>query len=343
MARQQYPIIERHGDVVTVTARSTVEAQQVASDALGTDCTLTSVEKVHEGGIGGFFATELVRVTARPSRGEPRTEARVARRLEEMDAVLTSAEDLMSSLRAKAPEFADRLLEEWARDAQVATPEPAAPIAVPVAAVEPPPPPPPLVVAPAPVSRPAVPAAPVTVADRRWSHHVLRAMGIPDPVVDVAARSHPATESEWIVALMGALRDLCAPAAAIPTIMVGPACANLARQLRLVSVAPEELLDSVSSVAVPHVSARAVAASLNGRVVHLVVGGAWQHLGALPVRMVSAASPADLLEALRVGVAWGASLGWYWSGDRYERIDEFTVVSHIRTLLCAADPVVVPA
>jgi hypothetical protein len=111
----------------------------------------------------------------------------------------------------------------------------------------------------------------------------------------------------------------------------------------LVSVAPEELLDSVSSVAVPHVSARAVAASLNGRVVHLVVGGAWQHLGALPVHMVSAASPADLLEALRVSVAWGASLGWYWSGDRYERIDEFTVVSHIRTMLCVADPVVVPA
>ena len=352
MAKQQYPIIERHSEGVTVTARNSVEAQQAANDALGTDCTITSVEKVHEGGIGGFFATELVRMTAKPSK------------LQEMDAVLTSAEDLVSSLRARAPHFADRLLEEWCQEQKVVEQKVVEPAQVWQAAPQRPAaePAPRQVAAPAPVVSaprpagvlPALPTATVlqpapiampsrTTIDQRWSHHVLRAMGIPARVVDAALTHGPTTESEWIVALMGALRGLCTGGPIAPTVMVGPSCANLARQLKLISVAPDELVDSVSSVAVPHVTARAAAASLNGRLVHLVVGGGWQHLGGLPVHVVSAASAADLLEAMRVCVAWDASLGWYWSGERYDRIDEFTIVTHIRAKLCVADPVFVPA
>jgi hypothetical protein len=204
-------------------------------------------------------------------------------------------------------------------------------------------------VVPAPVvPAPAVPARPVAAAtrgviDQRWSHSALRAMGIPDRVVDAALTHRPTTEAEWIVALMGALSGLCTGGPVAPVVMVGPSCANLARQLKLVSVAPDELVDSVSSVAVPHVTARAAGAALNGRLVHLVVGGGWQHLGGLPVHIVSAASSADLLEAMRVCVAWEASLGWYWAGERYERIDEFTIVSLIRAKLCVADPVFVTA
>jgi hypothetical protein len=362
MAKQQYPIIERHSEGVTVTARSSVEAQQAANDALGTDCTITSVEKVQEGGIGGFFATELVRMTAKPSK------------LQEMDLVLTSAEDLVSSLRARAPHFADRLLDEWRHEHDVAETQPVWEVSN-AASTQPAPlapraPEQTVHVEPAPqqtmhpmiqpaIAHPAV-AAPVfanatvlqpapivasmrSTVDQRWSHHVLRAMGIPDRVVDAALTLRPTTESEWIVALMGALRGLCTGGPVAPIVMVGPSCANLARQLKLVSVSPDEMVESVSSVAVPHVTARAAAASLNGRLVHLVVGGGWQHLGGLPVHVVSAASSADLLEAMRVCVAWEASLGWYWAGERYERIDEFTIVSLIRAKLCVADPVFVPA
>ncbi len=347
MGRTNYPIIERHADGVTVTARNSVEAQQAANDTLGTDCTIVKVEKVQEGGIGGFFATELVRVTAKPLK------------LSEMDAVLTSAEDLVSSLRSKAPEFADRLLDQWRQETKTAVEpavEPAAertlaellaeraaapaepePIPMPTYAAAPAQPP--LSLQPA-----IIAAAPMrSLMDQRWSHHALRAMGIPDRVVDAALTQQPTTEAEWIVALMGALRGLCTGGPAAPTVMVGPSCANLARQLKLVSVAPEELVESISSVAVPHVTTRTLATSLNNRLVHLVLGGAWQHLGGVPVHVVSAASATDLLEAMRVCVAWDASLGWYWTGERYERIDEFTIVSHIRTVLCVADPVLVPA
>jgi hypothetical protein len=265
-----------------------------------------------------------------------------------MDAVLTSAEDLVSSLRARAPHFADRLLDEWRQEHDVVEQAP-----VWEAMIEPQTQRPevlvPAPVVPAPVvAASAVPARPVVAAtrgviDQRWSHSALRAMGIPDRVVDAALTHRPTTEAEWIVALMGALSGLCTGGPVAPVVMVGPSCANLARQLKLVSVAPDELVDSVSSVAVPHVTARAAGAALNGRLVHLVVGGGWQHLGGLPVHIVSAASSADLLEAMRVCVAWEASLGWYWAGERYERIDEFTIVSLIRAKLCVADPVFVTA
>ena len=335
MAKQGYPTVERHASGVTVIARSNVEAHEAASVALGTDCTITSVEKIREGGIGGFFATELVKMTAKPSRLKDLDE--------EFDAVFASAEDLVTSLRSKAPDFADRLLDEWRQDSWRA-PDPSPPPLTPPSLVD---------VVPlvhqaaatrqysaAPTLAPA-PTPPRRLVDQRWSHRALRAMGVPDRLVDMALAVHPVTEGDWTVALMGALRHYCGRDLGNPMVMVGPSCANLARQLRLVSVAPEELIESVSSVAAPNISARAAASGLNGRLVHLVVGGSWQHLGGLEAQMVSAGSPVDLLEALRVCVAWDAGLGWYWSGDRYDRLDEFAVVSHIRTMLGIAEPVFV--
>ncbi|MCU1367849.1 MAG: hypothetical protein JWN39_3488, partial [Ilumatobacteraceae bacterium] len=129
MSRVTYPIVERLADEVIVTARSTVEAQQAAGEAMGGDCTIVSVERVHEGGIGGFFATELVRVTARPSR---------FRRADlELDAAMTSAEELVSSLRVSSPQFADRLMSELSQPREpaafvpVAAPAPSTPAVTP--------------------------------------------------------------------------------------------------------------------------------------------------------------------------------------------------------------------
>ncbi|MBI4885074.1 MAG: hypothetical protein HY826_13570 [Actinobacteria bacterium] len=382
MSRQSYPIVEQHPEGVTVIARSNVEAYEVASNALGQDCTITSVEKIHEGGVGGFFATELVKVNAKRSRPTDRRR--------NTDAVFASAQDLVSSLRTKAPNFADRLLDEWLEESgrefdrplpdsegvaqsrlahpsstalapakatqRLAPEQPLAPNRCAPNAVAAPSPP-----IPQPVSnrrpaasgaqqrqighdlttKPATDAAPHRVVDKRWSQAALRSVGVPDRVVDLAMSAGPVTEGEWIVALMRALRGYCGPALAIPTVMVGPSCANLARQLRLVSVGPEELIETVSSVAVPNGGARAVVAGLNGRSVHLVVGGGSHPLTGVEVHVVSAADDADIFEALRVCVAWNATLGWYWSGDRYERLDEFTVVAHVRELLGASEPVLV--
>jgi hypothetical protein len=383
MSKKTYPMIERQGAAVVVTAHSTVQAQQAAADALGSDCTITHVERVQEGGLGGFFATELVRVTAQP------VAAPAAQRAEheEMDAVLASADDLVSSLRARVPHFADRLLAEWsqepveplvARGAPRAVAEPlvseslaalVTPVSTPVTHYEPhalhlpghqssytagrqvpsyiptsmhtpvhhshlqqdvlaP-------VPPAPVHTPAAPVTAVhqTGAAGGWSAEALRSLGLPDRIVDAALAMNPTTEGQWIVALMSILRDYCGKQSVISTVMVGPTSADLARQLKLVTVVPEELSESVSSVALMDASASVLGAGLNGRQVHLVVGGEWQHLVSVPVHIVSASSAGDLMVAVRVAAAWNATLGWHRVGGRYERIDEFCVIEMLRTVL----------
>ena len=465
MSKRTYPQVERQGQAVVVTAHTTVEAQQAATDALGCECTVTAVERVHQGGIGGFFATELVRVTAMPSSQTvthatmtaahsaapaPAATARGARTAEEMDAVLASADDLVASLRAKVPHFADKLFEEWERGPEAAPTDvvPADPVSVALASAlaahrvndldltTPPPvraaPLPPVeeatarrrpdllrdilemdagwltdlsdgfdrygvlaeTVAPiAPTVRPFVPstpqmpstparreepasmaaaelfrgrtgsdasdslyansfaaaAAPVVTAptvrapmpplDTEWSDAALRSLGLPDKIVDAAMALAPQTEGQWIVALMAVLREYCAPLPIVSSVMVGPASANLARQLKLVSVSADELAESVTSVALPNASVQDLGGGLQGRHVHLVVGGSWQHLVRVPANVVSAAGSRDLFMALRTAVAWGAVLGWHWAGHRYERIDEFAVVELIRTALRGGEPV----
>lgn len=533
MSKIVYPIIERLADEVIVTARSTVEAQQAAGDAMGGDCTIVTVERVREGGIGGFFATELVRVTARPSRFQ-----RVDR---ELDAAMTSAEELVSSLRDAAPQFADRLMTELRQPRQRE-------IVIPTEAVEVEQPPTPLATrrtacavpeqtttagtvlvastsasgaisstvtagitagfgatyatgtvyrangsaqsytvdpfttdafrtevtaaaaafeteveietetgsllgagmgagdgvdmfadhfasglygadamqaapiddrldhefraseadrystadagqtytrgdlssrddlysaanasldegftgdelrdaiaeasradsapAAAPTSAPhrctpiaaedldrfpmIAPRRNLPPSDPRWSHQALRAIGLPDRIVDIAMLQHPVEGPQWIMALMGAFRTLCAPAPAGPTVLVGPSCANLARQLRLVSVGADELSDSFSSVAIPNVSTNIARSALNDRYVHLMVGGSWQHLASIRPDVVSSATECDLLEAVRLCCAWEATLGWTLVGDKYERIDEFTLVACVRSVLYGNDRV----
>jgi len=392
MSKVTYPIVERLADEVIVTARSTVEAQQAAGEAMGGDCTIVSVERVHEGGIGGFFATELMRVTATPSR---------FRSVEsELSAGLSSAEDLLTSMRKQSPQFVDRLITELRQTAQpVAEPatrevaavvaEPAAVVAAgrqqpvdtaaaltpavseelvqriqqaqsqpaaptpaaapPHALVQPQPaiqPPAQPVLHQAPPQVPARQAVPIADLpsmgvierpDGRWSHQSLRALGLPDRIVDTALEARPSSESEWIVALMGAFSRLCAAPPVGPTVMIGPACANLARQLKLVSVGTEELAESISSVACPHITAKIARFARNDRFIHLMVGGNWHHLSGVDAHVISAATPADLLEAIRVCTAWDAVLGWCWSGSQYDRLDQFTVVSHIRSILYGAE------
>jgi hypothetical protein len=367
MSKKTYPTIERQGSGVVVTAHSTVQAQQAAAEALGADCTITHVERVQEGGLGGFFATELVRVTAQPVATSPTAHHRPEH--DEMDAVLASADDLVSSLRARVPHFADRLLSEWSQES--AQPVVSAslaslvtPVSTPVTHFEPQPfhqssyaasrhvpsyvpssvhtPGPnhvvhPLGLAPVPPAPAPTPAAPVaavqTGAAGGWSAEALRSLGLPDRIVDAALAMNPITEGQWIVALMSILRDYCGKQSVISTVMVGPTSADLARQLKLVTVVSEELVESVSSVALMDASASVLGAGLNGRQVHLVVGGEWQHLVSVPAHIVSASSARDLMVAVRVAAAWNATLGWHRVGGRYERIDEFCIIEMLRTVL----------
>jgi hypothetical protein len=404
------PTIEIYGDTVVVVARNAEEAQRAAMDTLGASCTVTAVERVRSGGVGGFFATELVRLTASRAGTAPRTGASGTAAAttahsplfdgsdSEMEAVLASAEDLVASLNRRTSGFAERLLDEIgatsavsgpldptvdqhphpaptpvAQQATVTPPVAATPPAAVTTPIEtrtappagsrddlltaedqariaalaellqrPEPRTPPTHVATPAVAVPAVAApatdhwpssAPLARSPRSaggWSAAALRVIGVPDSIVEAMVAQAPNDDVEWLMALMGALRPLCETPRPGATLVIGPACANLARQLRFMSITAEELPETVSSVAVPHVSAKELLAGADGRSVHLVVGGSWQHLVSVPAEIVSAATDDDLMDALRAAAAWGATLGWIWSGDRYERIDPFVVASRIR-------------
>ncbi len=227
---------------------------------------------------------------------------------------------------------------------EAAGPETVAPVEIddPVDAADPMIPAPPL----APVAPMAVPVvggrglpqaylAPSSASS--WSAPTLRAFGVPDTIVERMLQHRPSDDTEWAVAFMLAVRHLCQPIPDGPTVLAGPAGANLARQLGLVSLTGDELAESTCSVASPNVEPLALRNALGGRRVHLMIGGGWHHLVTVRPDTVSAASDFDLLEALRVAEAWGAVLGWVPHHDRYVRIDPYLLVGRVRAMLPSTD------
>ena len=56
-------------DQVTVEAETVEDALVKISAELGEDVEIMRAQKVHRGGVGGFFAKEMVQLTARRRRG----------------------------------------------------------------------------------------------------------------------------------------------------------------------------------------------------------------------------------------------------------------------------------
>ena len=166
-----------------------------------------------------------------------------------------------------------------------------------------------------------------------WTAPTLRAFGVPDGIVDRMTAQAPSDDTEWTVAFMLAVRELCRSLPSGPGVLVGPSGANLARQLDLVSFSGDELGLSNASVASPNAGPLTLRRAAGGRHVHLVVGGSWHHLVTVRPTIVSAATEHDLVEALRVAEAWGATLGWTLVGERYVRVDPFLLAARIRELL----------
>lgn len=351
------PTIERDGSRVTVIACSAEDAMAAAGDAAPGFRTI-SMDTVRRGGIAGFFTTEMVRLVAETGPRPPGG-------LE-----LATADDLIASLRAGASPFADRLADGLQRSllaprdepAETATSsprEPAAPaaprIAGPAASLRAVPTLGPTASASAPSSHiPATPdapsptpavavalrpeAAPSTVpAGGAWSVAALRAVGMPDELMAEIARYAPDCEVTWNVALLMALRDRCGGDLPANAVLAGPACADLAQRLHVAAIRPDELADAAGQVALPDASL-AQLADLGGRPLHLVVGGVWRHLGTLRPAVVSAASPADLVDAVRVAIAWDVPLGWLVGDDGPVRIDPFVVAGHLRSVLGGTPP-----
>jgi hypothetical protein len=355
---KNFPTVERSGNTVTVVAPTAAEAMAIAGDAAGPGFRTTSIDKVRRGGMGGFFATEVVRLVAeaQPTPGAPRP-------LE-----LASADDLLASLCGTEGPFAGRLAEGLQRSLAEPIVAPAQPLPITTQVPVTPPAQPtsaaPAVAAasittwneaapvngtphpsangthavtleqPAPPARSIRPAPAAAVAQPGlWSAEALRSIGLPETLVAETARQQPDSDVTWNVGLMLALQHVCSTDIPPGAVMIGPACADLARRLRVISLDAGELGNTVTSVAIADATPKRLAHGLNGRSVHLVVGGSWRHLATVRPDVVSAATPSDLIDAVRVAGSWGARLGWVQRGDRHVRIDPFLVAGYIRDLL----------
>ena len=107
---------------------------------------------------------------------------------------------------------------------------------------------------------------------------------------------------------MLALRPLFRPLPGGRMLLAGPAVAAIAELLGAPLLAPGTVADD-PIVAVETEDPADVAATLDGRVFHLIVGGMWHELARLQPAVVSAAGPRFLLPAVAVAHAWGVPLG----------------------------------
>lgn len=231
-----------------------------------------------------------------------------------------------------AVEPAEPAVVEPVAEDTVAAPAPApveVVVAAPAATVEPP------AASRAPLTLQAlVPEAPIcapTSSGGGWSPQALFALGLPDRLVQTAAALEPRDDAEWTAALMLALRPLFGPLPDGRVLLAGPLVDTLAEQLGATIVQPGERCFGPLAAVVTDDPAE-VAATLDGRDLHLVVGGMWHELARLRPAVVSTAGPRFLLQAVTVAHAWGVPLG-VMAGVSTVRLDAVTVAMEIRATL----------
>ncbi len=213
-------------DQLTVERPTTEEALTEVSAQLGPGAEIVTARKVARGGIAGFFAREMVQLTARPSPvAEPRhplptASAVVAKPAPTaVKAGVTAVLDRLSqSVDDEEARFQDVLRRELGSElidrAVAAPPRPVAP--APAAESEPAPPAAAEPVPAAPVTEPAVVGAPA------WDVVGLARLGLPQPLVAAVAGVPTADDFGWLTHLAEALEPLVAPATGLPATVVGP-------------------------------------------------------------------------------------------------------------------------
>lgn len=148
-----------------------------------------------------------------------------------------------------------------------------------------------------------------------WSVAALIKLGLPAGLVrelDVAA---PHDDVAWTAALAGALRSVCRPLPAGPSLVIGPRARSLATATGVTLTSVHQPIRSRAKVVAAAVGASAAGRSWvertrGNRWLHLVVGGKdWRSLLHLDPLAVSWAGPEELPETVRLAVELGLVLG----------------------------------
>ena len=101
-----YPHISSDGGTVTIEARTMAEADAAAHEALGPGWSTKSVRRLRKGGVGGFFAIEVVELIAEPAGRSGNGNG--------VSDEMASAEDLLRELTHNGGAFATRLIDRLA-------------------------------------------------------------------------------------------------------------------------------------------------------------------------------------------------------------------------------------
>lgn len=267
-----------HTDALTVEAGTAEQALSEISARLGPDAEILDARKVPKGGIAGFFAKELVQITAR-SRHDGETRAPFERVLE---TALAREEEAKAAVAV--------------HDGMPKVLEPSA----------------------APPQEPEAPASWRLTGSVDWSVTALSRHDLPWPMIDSVMGLDPRDDLGWIAAIAGAVAPWCRPLPGGSSIMVGPSAGRLGRALGIEVVDPSALApyagDFAASVTA---SDRGWVDTVRGeRWLNLVVDGRSSAMGLLgeEVLAVSWVGSKGIASALRLASSLGLVLGYGMEG-----------------------------
>lgn len=265
-------------DTLTVEAGTAEQALEEITTRLGPNAEIIDARKVQKGGIAGFFARELVQITARPRKAH--------------DAPAPFERVLEAALARESAEGEDAPTESPDRQAPV--PAQPAPAAIP--------------------QTPQRAAADWRLSGgANWSVTALARCDLPSPIVEAVMDLDPRDDLGWIAAIAGAVAPWCRPLPAGSSILVGPSADKVGRSLGMEVVAPTEAAPYGGDFAAPvTASNRDWLDTVRGeRWLHLVVDDrASMELLSDEVLAVSWVGGRGVAGALRLASSLGLVLGY---------------------------------
>ena len=337
------------GATTVIEADTAEEALGLIHERLGATARILEARRVRRGGIGGFFAREVVQMHAAPSE-EPSSPGAGAPAHED-DGVLSPPDDAgderpqagaapIDRLLAQAEEtsdvvnFATFLREQLGRDGEATPAQTAEHESWPPAAVSH-------------VEAQQVPAAAPDMGEPgppgdddapRWSTTTLIRLGLPGALVRSMEIDDAADDLAWTTALATALRSLCRPLPTGRALLVGPCARGLARQLGTPVARIGEPLNKGGDVAAALAGGAAgldwLQRARRGRWLHLVAGGkGWRPLLHEDPLAISWATAEDLPEVIRLASELGLVLGYGPLHDGIGRARPLEVALAVRALV----------
>ncbi|HXF73256.1 MAG TPA: hypothetical protein VNO79_11685 [Actinomycetota bacterium] len=304
--------------MITIEAPTAEQALEEVSTLLGADAQIVEARKVHRGGVAGFFAREMVQLTAR------RTGAQTAAPGSEDGAATARAGDAPRTSRA-SHSFRDAL-ERLVTVADTASQLAAARQAAPSAGAGPSP-------------GAGSDGPPVSgMGEVAWSPDELIRVGLSFALTESVVRLSPRDDLDWVWAIARIVSGLCRPFPQGPALLVGPRADALAAMLGAPAVSEPHLAQDVGTVYLPG-DVRAVDPSWLTRIqgdrwLHLVAGGeGWEGVLALGPRVISWVGHGSLVPALRACAEGDLILGYGTFGDRVLRAQPVDIALAIRDMV----------